>query len=114
MIHIIWSGYGFLVAVIVFGFSLAANVTTNWVTGNNKYWDTHRWPFALSLLLSGLMCLLVGFLFRRRNARLLIDPETGEDVVLRESHTLFFIPVIWWAPILIAFALITFVMEWAA
>jgi hypothetical protein len=111
MIHIVWSGYGFLVAVVVFGFSLAANFITNSATGSGKYWDAHKWPFAVSLLMAGVTCLLVGGIFRNKNARILIDPETGENVVLRVSHTFFFVPMIWWGPILIAIAFVTLAME---
>jgi hypothetical protein len=113
MIHIFRSGYGYLVAVIVIGFSLVMALITRTVTGGDKYWDAHKWPFALSLVLSGLTCLFVGNIFRNRNARALIDPKTGEEVVLRESHTFFFIPIIWWGPILIVCAIITLVVECA-
>ena len=36
MIHIVWTGYGFLVAVFTFGLSLIANVITNSVTGDSR------------------------------------------------------------------------------
>ena len=53
----------------------------------------------------------MGYCFRNRNAHVLVDPKNGRDVVLRESHTLFFIPMIWWGPILIVCAFITLGME---
>ena len=111
MIHVIWSGKGFLVAVIVFGFSLVANLTTNALTGNGVYWDAHKWPLAVSLFASATVCLPLGFYFRERKAQVLIDPKTQKEVTLRESHTLFFIPVLWWSPILAAFGLVAFGVE---
>jgi hypothetical protein len=111
MIHIVFTGYGFLVLVFVFGFSLIANLITNCVTGDRMYWDAHKWPFAVSLFVSAVTCWLIGYFFRNRNGRLLIDPKNGEEVVLRESHTLFFIPMIWWGPILVVFGLIALVAE---
>jgi hypothetical protein len=111
MIHIVWTGYGFLVAVFVFGFSLIANLITNSVTGGPAYWDAHKWPVAVSLFISAITCWLMGCFFRNRNARSLIDPKNGKEVVLRESHTLFFIPMIWWGPILIVCGLIALVAE---
>ncbi len=102
MIHIVWTGYGYLVAVFTFSFSLLANLITNSVTGSSAYWDSHKWPVGASLLLSALVCLFVGSSFRGRNSRALTDEETGERVVLRESHTLFFIPIVWWA-LIVAF-----------
>jgi hypothetical protein len=113
MIHIIWSGKGFLVAVFVFGFSLIANLITNSMTGSSAYWDAHKWPFAASLFVSAVACGSVGSYFRNLKARVLIDPKTGEEVILRQSHTLFFIPVVWWCPILAAFGLITLGVEFS-
>jgi hypothetical protein len=100
MIHIIWSDKGYLVAVTTFGSSLVANLITNSVTGSGAYWDAHRWPLAVSLFFSAVVCWFVGRAFQNQGARVLIDPKTGEDVVLRESHTLFFIPMMWWGPLL--------------
>lgn len=108
---IIWTGWGFLVAVIVFGFSLAANLLTNSITGGETYWDSHKWPFAISLFFSALACYLAGRAFSRRKGRILIDPETGQQVVLRKSHTLFFIPMIYWAPVLIVIGVTVLVMD---
>ena len=44
IIHIFWTGKGFLVLVFGFGFSLLANLITNSVTGGPTYWDNHKWP----------------------------------------------------------------------
>jgi hypothetical protein len=111
MIHIIWSGKGFLVAVFVFGFSLIANLITNFMTGSGAYWDAHKWPFAVSLFVSAVACGSVGSYYRNLKAQVLIDPKTCEEVILRQSHTLFFIPVVWWSPILATFGLITLGIE---
>jgi hypothetical protein len=100
MIHIIWTGKGFLVAVFVFGSSLIANLITNAMTGSASYWEAHKWPFADSLFVSGALCWSVGRQLHSKPARVLLDPNTGKQVVLRNSHTFFFIPVMWWGPIL--------------
>ena len=111
MIHIIWSGKGFLVAVITFGFSLIANFISNSVTGSGVYWDAHKWPLAVSLFFSAVPCWFIGRYFQNREPQVLIDPKTGKKVVLRKSHTLFFIPIMWWGPILAVFGLIALGME---
>jgi len=46
---IIWQGLGFLVAVIIFGCSLIANLISNATVGKG-YYDQHKWPFAVSLV----------------------------------------------------------------
>ena len=111
MFHIIWTGKGFLVAVFVFGCSLAANLITNAATGSGAYWNAHKWPFADSLFVSAALCWFVGQYLRSKPARVLLDPKTGEEVVLRNSHTCFFFPVIWWGPILGLGGLIVLAVE---
>jgi hypothetical protein len=108
---IVFSGLGFLVFAFVFGFSLLANAITNAVTGSGKYWDVHHWPFAASLFVSGIACWSLGQILRRHKATVLIDPQSGEQVVLRQSHTFFFIPMMWWGPILAACGLVALAME---
>ena len=98
-------------AVIAFGLSLAANLITNGLTGSGAYWDAHKWPLALSLFASGAACLPLGLYFRDLKAQVLIDPKTGKEVILRQSHTLFFIPVLWWSPVLAGFVLIALCVE---
>lgn len=110
--HIIWTGKGFLVAVFTFGFSLIANLVTNSVTGSDVYWDSHKWPLSVSLFVSAVACWFVGrYFYYGSEPRVLIDPKTGQQVVFRESHTLFFIPMMWWGPILAVFGLIALGME---
>jgi hypothetical protein len=106
MMHIIWHGKGFLVVVITFGFSLTAQLICNSVTGSQIYWNTHKWPLAISLFVSALTCWLLGSFLRKHTSRVLLDPKTGKEVVLHRSDTLFFIPIIWWGPILAIFGLI--------
>lgn len=99
---IIWSGLGFLVAVIVFGCSLLLNLVSNAWLGAG-YDDAHRWPFAISLVLSALLCWFLGATLRKRTPQTVIDKATGKELVLdRSNHRLFFIPMHLWGPILAA------------
>jgi hypothetical protein len=108
---IVWTGWGILVLVITFGFTLAGNFLTNSISGGAAYWDAHKWPVALALLPAAVVLWLLGQFLHNRNPRVLIDPKTGAQVVLRKSHALFFIPMHWWAPILVAGAIVCFAME---
>jgi hypothetical protein len=108
---IIWTGLGFLVAVIVFGFSLAFNLAFNALWGEG-YYDTHKWPFAISLFLSAIACWLLGLALRKRTARTVIDKATGQEIVLnRSNHSLFFIPMHFWGPILAVIAVVVLVND---
>lgn len=111
MIHIIWSGKGYLVFVIVFGCSLIANLISNAKVGPG-YYNHHKWPLAISLLVSAAVCWPLGDYLRKRSDRVVIDKQTGREFVINQSrHTLFFIPMHWWAPILLVSALILFAIE---
>src|ERR1035437_2981734 len=108
---IIWRGLGFLVAVIVFGCSLAANFIFN-ATRGEGYYDHHKWPFAVSLVFSAAICWFLGNYLRKRSVRMAIDKETGREIVVNQSrHALFFIPMHYWSPILLVIALILFGIE---
>lgn len=101
---LLWTGKGYLLAIAVFALSLAANLATNAVTGGPAYWDGHEWPLAAALFAAALFAWFFGRLLHGKGSRVLVDKETGEEVVLNPSNTLFFIPVEWWAPILTAIA----------
>jgi len=108
---IIWNGLGYLVAVIVFGLSLAGNLLCNSLYGE-AYYDNHKWPFALSLLCSALCCWFLGNYLRKRSDKVVIDKQTGKDIVINQSrHSLFFIPMHWWAPILAGIGLVLLGLE---
>ena len=108
---IIWRGLGFLVAVIVFGCSLAANLIFN-ATRGKGYYDYHKWPFAVSLIFSAMICWFLGRHLRKRSDRIVIDKQTGKEFAMNQSsHTLFFIPMHWWSPILLLIAAILLAVE---
>ena len=99
---IVWRGLGYLVAVIVFGSSLAMNLIFNAAIGE-RYYDRHKWPCALSFVFSALILWFLGNHLRQRSDRIVVDKESGEEFVVNQSeHSLFFIPVHLWTPILVA------------
>jgi hypothetical protein len=108
---IIWQGLGFLVAVVIFGCSLVANLIFNAKVGPG-YYDHHKWPFAVSLLFSSAICWFLGERLQKRSDRIVIDKQTGKEFVLNQSrHALFFIPMHWWGPILLVGAVILFIVD---
>ena len=108
---IIWSRLGFLVAVFVFGCSLIANLLINQLTGSGIYWEEHRWPFGVSLLVSGLLSWTLGSWLSNSKAKTLIDKETGEEIVVTPNHTFFFIKMHWWGIMLFAAGVATIALD---
>ncbi len=105
MLHLAWSGHGYLVAVFAFGSCLAMELTTRAVFQDDSYYQDHAWPMPVALFVSGLICLVVGRLLSRHRPRTMVDLETGEKVIEpRNRHTFFFIPIQYWGPLLIVLA----------
>lgn len=94
---IIWQGYGLLAAVYaVIGFVFGAVFTGE---------DNAVWPVAIGLLLAA----AANYFTAKKlasNTKTLIDPENGQEVILKKAHSLFFIPMMYWTYIMAAFALV--------
>jgi hypothetical protein len=105
---IIWSGLGFLVAVITFGCCLAAEYVVERTFHDDGYYQAHGWPKLIAFVVAAAVVWVVGRHLRRRQGRVLIDPETGSEVIVGRKHTLFFIPVEYWPPILLVLGMIFF------
>ncbi len=93
---IVWSGWGFLVivAAIIGLFVGIAIFHEGW------------WAIAVGILLAAAANFGLSHLLDRRKERVLIDPATNRQVVLRNRDSLFFIPVRYWSAIYLALGLI--------
>jgi hypothetical protein len=109
---IISNGWGFLVAVIVFGCSLLMELATESLYGDDTYYQTHAWPLSVALLAAAVLVELLGRYLDRRPKRVVIDKATGEELVLGERNDLFFIPVRYWPAILTVVSLIQLVARY--
>jgi hypothetical protein len=102
---IIWNGWGFLVAVIVFSSSLLMELATESFYGDATYYQTHAWPLTVALLVAAVLVWVGAQFLDRRPKRVVIDKETGQELVLGQRDDLFFVPVRYWPLILVAAAL---------
>ena len=91
---IIWKGWGFLVAVFTFGASLAMELITESMTGDDTFYQTAAWPLALAFVVAGVLTWFVGTKLRARGA-----------------HTFFFVPMHYWGVALIALSVLAFVLR---
>lgn len=112
---IIWSGKGFLVVVIGFGCLLLTEVLVEGVTKDGQYYQDNGWPKLIAFLIAAVIVWPLGRFFnRKRPDRELIDPKTGERVVLKFSgreHSLFFIPMHYWAPLFVVLGIVFLFVE---
>ena len=92
---IIWQGLGFLVVLIL----LAAILVAGPVFDTPAMAEYEKFSDVAIFFTSALLTLLLGLYLRRRKDRVLIDEASGEKIILRSRHTLFFIPVLFWPAI---------------
>jgi hypothetical protein len=93
---------GFLVAVFVFGAAIACNLAFDEMYGKG-YYSTHKWTIGIALLIAAAPSWFVGNALRGGTDQVVIDKASGKEFVLdRNSHTLFFVPMHLWGPILLA------------
>jgi hypothetical protein len=88
---IIWQGFGFLGALIPIGCYVLSALVVRAIAGAD-YLAFHSWPGALGTLVGGGLVWLLGEKLNDAG-RSLVDTKTGQTVVLKKRHTLFFIPL---------------------
>ncbi|WP_010233578.1 hypothetical protein [Clostridium arbusti] len=103
---IIWSGWGFLVAIILFINSFIGELLCRYITGNNEYYQQNSWPLTVVLILTGVICWFLGKYLNKPNDKVYIDKQTGKEVRLSKTHKLFFIKMEYWGPILVIIGLV--------
>jgi hypothetical protein len=101
---LIWRGKGIFALLIAVLINLIINESSNAYfgipEGFHHYRDAHQWVWLLGMGLSALACWYLGLWVEAdtlRNAKLLLDPETGQEVRVLAAHDLFWIPIKWWA-----------------
>ena len=98
---IIWSGLGFLVPVVAFVCFLVTQIVTNSLLNDEGYYTEHGFPKLVAFWAAAGLLFLIGRALSSKEARVLVDKQTGEEVILTPSHTLFFIPIAYWVPLLL-------------
>jgi ABC-type antimicrobial peptide transport system permease subunit len=110
---IIWSGLGFLVAAIGFAALIFTELVSEKITGDDQFYQQHGWVILIGMLVAGTLTYGLHRLLLLQKGRAVIDKETGQEVVLRSNHSLFFISVKWW-PVVFALLGVVFAIVAAA
>lgn len=113
---LIWRGKGILALLIAVIINVTINEGANALygipDGFRHYRDAHPWIWLLGMGLSAVACWYFGLWLEtdaRRNAKLLLDPDTGQEVRLLSPDDLFWIPIKWWSVIWLGVGLWFFV-----
>jgi hypothetical protein len=98
---IIWNGAGFIVAVITFTSMVLTEQFVENLYQDDKYYQHHGWPKLVAFVAAALVVYPIGRYLNATEGRVLVDPATGERVVIKSDHSLFFINVQTWPFVLV-------------
>lgn len=108
---IVWSGFGFLVAVITLAVSVVMNFLLDGYFGKG-FCATHDWLFGAALFIGGIQSAIVGFALNTSEDSADVDDRTGEPLVsTRSQHTFFYIPMHWAGLIVAAVGIVVIVQR---
>ena len=102
---IIFSGFGFLVPIIALAVYVAVQWLTDQVLGAGFY-TGHAVPKFAAAIISAVLLFAFGLFLKRRGTRVVIDKATGEELVLRSRHTLFFVPMEYWGGVILVLGIL--------
>jgi hypothetical protein len=108
---IIWQGFGFLVVLYTFIAALLGEYLSEKLTGNGEYYQHHAYPLSLALAVAAFATYLTARAFDKRSSKVFIDKETGRDVILKRTHSLFFIPMLYWSFILLIASVLVLIFK---
>jgi len=105
---VVWQGLGILVPFVVIVTMAAVQGLADLVMGGGFY-SHHAATQVTAALLAAVLVTALGLYLRGKGGRVVIDKETGREIVLRRRHTLFFIPIEYWGlVVLVLGAFVTF------
>jgi hypothetical protein len=92
----IWSGWGIL--VVLYGL---AGLLVGGIIGNAAGLGSRQLiTIGICEVLAAIALWFTGVRLNRDTERRLVDPKTGQGVIIRRRHTLFWIPMQYWAAVL--------------
>lgn len=100
---IVWSGRGFLSAIVlVASFVLFASILTK---------EQTDFGFIFSFFIAGAFSWVMGKKWNEQEGRTVIDKESGQEIVIKSNHSLFWIKMQYWGPIFGALGFVILVMK---
>ena len=104
---LVWRGLGILVVVAAFASLVVTESVTEFMLGDDTYYQAHGWPRLVALFVAGAASWRLGTYLNKRPGRVLLDKGTGHEVLLKPDHSLFFIRMEYWGPILVLLGIVS-------
>jgi hypothetical protein len=93
---IVWQGSGFLVAVVGIAVLALTEYVVRIITKDEFYYPSHGWPKLVGFWLAAAAIYGIARYFDSRPGKVVIEKDTGKEIVLRTPHSLFFVPMKYW------------------
>ena len=94
---LVWQGWGILIVGVPFLLIVVTSAIWTAVFGEPSVNANYSVILGIALLASAPIIYLLGKRLDARPGRTMIDKESGQEVVLRGAHTLFFVGFRYWA-----------------
>ncbi|MDJ0498720.1 MAG: hypothetical protein QNJ89_12880 [Acidimicrobiia bacterium] len=104
---IVWRGLGWLVPVFAFAALLLSQLAVDAVYGDGFY-TANAWPKQVAFIVAAFSIAILGAYLNHTKRQMLVDEETGEVVGKAPAHSLFFIPIEYWAIVVLALLFMQF------
>jgi len=98
---VVWKGWGILALIIPLLISLTVGSIIDAQYGEDFYKNS-SWAMPLVLVLSSIVVFVVGYKINNKPGKIVIDPENNEQIELKTTHTMFWIPLQYWGIIILA------------
>ena len=105
---LIWRGYGFTVPLIVLAVCLVLQYSLDAIFYKG-YYTFSKWPVSVALFIAAIPVWFLGKKINENAERILLDPKTNQEVKIVNNHSLFWLRMEYWAPILVVIGIINFV-----
>lgn len=97
---IIWSGYGFVVAIITFVDLLLAEFISESIMHDHKFYQNNQIPIGCALIISGFIINYLDKYFTQKREKKEGTRIFDKVTIAQKNHSLFFIPFKYWSYIL--------------
>lgn len=105
---VVWTGLGFVVALVGILALVATQMIAGAVTGNENFYQENTWIILYGMIGAALVTFILNKTLLVPKTQTVIDKESGQEMVLKKDHSLFFVPTKWWPIIWVVLGVIAF------
>lgn len=106
---IVWQGWGILVVVLAIVPIIVMQLLADGLMGPGGWSRNNSWLLPVALLIAAPLIYFVGKRLNEGQERVLVDPQTGQEVRIRRTHSLFWVRMEYWAAIVAVIAVVAFI-----